>query len=93
MKLLTYGELSARNALREHGKGTRGTSAAETVLEEDVSLMEEVEVSIQKTILVCMVTLTLHFGAHPIKTRTLNTGLVPKCPVKPFTPSSKDNQN
>ena len=84
MNLVTYEELSARNALREHGKGMRGTSAAETVLEKDVSLMEEVEVSIQKTPLVCIIIQTLHFSTHLIKTRTPNTGLDPKCPVKPL---------
>ena len=47
---------------------------------------------LQKTTLVGTGIQTLHFGAHPIKTPTLNTGLDPSCLINPLTPKNTKNQ-
>ena len=81
MNMLTYGELSATNALWERGNAMRGISIAMPVPPQAVSLMAEAEVYTKNKTLGDITMLTLHFVAHLIKTLPLNTGLEASCPV------------
>ena len=82
MSMLTYRELSARNALWERGNYMRGTSTAMRVLQEAVSLMAQMELHPMNRTLVGTITQTLHFGAQPVKTHLLNTELEASSPVR-----------
>ena len=81
MSMLTYGELRARNAPRQHGNSMRGTSTVMRVLQEAVSLMAQMELHPMNRTLVGTITQTLHFGAQPVKAHLLNTGLEASSPV------------
>ena len=82
MSMLTYGELSARNALWERGNYMCDTSTAMRVLQKAVSLMAQMELHPMNRTLVGTITQTLHFGAQPVKTHLLNTGLEASSPVR-----------
>ena len=86
MNFLTYGEMNAKNALRERGKSISGTLNRPQVLHlRAVSLTAVVELYQENKTLVDISLQTLHFGAHLLKIPPLSAGLEASCSVKTFT--------